>query len=230
MMNQSTFETPRVAAPGEPHLACLLLLDTSGSMSGAPIDSLNKAINDFKEKTMMDEMAKKRVDVAIMQFDDDVSLVQDFTPIADMKPVNLTTGGMTNMGKAILEAIEKVKERNRFYASLGTPCYQPWIFLITDGGPTDDITAAANKIAEESSKGTHGKLKFWAVGVPGYNETSFRKLCPEGKRMLALENADFSGIFNWLSESMATISVSRIGENPKLSDLPDNAHVIPSDW
>ena len=79
-MNQSTFETPRVAAPGEPHLACLLLLDTSGSMSGAPIGSLNKAINDFKEKTMMDEMAKKRVDVAIMQFDDDVSLVQDFTP------------------------------------------------------------------------------------------------------------------------------------------------------
>ncbi len=230
MINQSNFETPRVMAPSEPHLACLLLLDTSGSMSGAPIASLNQAINDFKEKTMMDEMAKKRVDVAIMQFDDNTNLVQDFTPIAEMQPVQLTTGGCTEMGKAIVEAIEKVKERNRFYAGLGTPCYQPWIFLITDGGPTDDITEAARRIAEETNKGTHGKLKFWAVGVPGYSESCFRTLCPDGKRMLALEDTDFTGIFNWLSESMATISVSRIGENPRLTDLPENARVIPSDW
>lgn len=43
-------EVPRggIAAPGEPHMACVLLLDTSSSMTGAPISSLNKAINDFK--------------------------------------------------------------------------------------------------------------------------------------------------------------------------------------
>ena len=30
-----------IAAPGEPHMACVLLLDTSSSMTGAPINSLN---------------------------------------------------------------------------------------------------------------------------------------------------------------------------------------------
>ena len=58
MINQSSFnETPRVAAPNEPHLACVLLLDTSGSMSGEPINSLNRAINDFLNMTSITDAA-----------------------------------------------------------------------------------------------------------------------------------------------------------------------------
>ena len=227
MINQSSFETPRVAAPGEPHLACILLLDTSGSMSGDPINSLNRAINDFKQKTSMDELAQKRVDIAIIQFDDHASVVQDFTPISQMEPVNLTAGGCTAMGEAINLAIDKVKERNRFYASLGTPCFKPWIFMITDGAPTDDITSAIQRIQEEENKGSHGKLKFFALGVPGYDKDTLFKLT---KRVMALNDTDFSGIFNWMSESMVAISVSRVDENVQLGNLPSNAQVVPSDW
>lgn len=228
MINQSTIETPRVAAPGEPHLACVLLLDTSGSMSGAPIASLNKAINDFKDKTSMDELAQKRVDIAIISFDDSPTVVQDFTPISQMEPVQLTTGGCTAMGAAINLAIDKVKERNRFYATLGTPCFKAWIFMITDGAPTDSIDSAAQRIREEETKGSYGKLKFWALGVPGYDEAT---LCKLTKRVMALENTDFSGIFNWMSESMVAISVSRVDDEAKLdAPLPSNAKVVPSDW
>ena len=83
-LKQTSFnEVPgaTVAAPGEPHMACVLLLDTSGSMYGDPIDSLNKAINDFKEQTIMDDLAMKRVDVAIIEFNDSARVVQDFTII-----------------------------------------------------------------------------------------------------------------------------------------------------
>lgn len=231
-MNQSTIETPRVAAPGEPHLACLLLLDTSGSMSGAPIDNLCKAIASFKEHALKDPQTCKRVDIAIMQFDDDVKVVQDFVPITEMKDtIHLNTGGCTEMGKAILAAIDKVKERNKFYANLGTPCYQPWIFMITDGAPTDDITEAASRIAEESNKQPHGKLKFWSIGVPGYVKETLQRLSPDGKRMIALDTkTSFEGIFNWLSESIAVISVSQIGETPALSPLPADARKIECDW
>ena len=227
MINQSSFETPRVAAPGEPQLACVLLLDTSGSMSGDPINSLNRAINDFKQQTSMDDLAQKRVDIAIIQFDDHASVVQDFTPISQMEPVNLTAGGCTAMGEGINLAIDKVKERNRFYASLGTPCFKPWIFMITDGAPTDDITSAIQRIQEEENKGSHGKLKFFALGVPGYDKETLFKLT---KRVMALNDTDFSGIFNWMSESMVAISVSRVDENVQLGNLPSNAQVVPSDW
>lgn len=227
MINQTGFETPRVAAPGEPHLACVLLLDTSGSMSGQPIESLNKAINEFKEKTSLDELAQKRVDIAIIEFNDTPSVVQEFTPISQMGVIKLEAGGCTAMGAAINLAIDKVKERNRFYASFGTPCFKPWIFMITDGAPTDDISSAIARIQEEESKGAHGKLKFFALGVPGYDKNTLFKLT---KRVMALTDTDFTGIFNWMSESMVAISVSRVGESVPLGDLPQNAHVVPKDW
>ncbi len=216
-----------IAAPNEPHLACVLLVDTSSSMAGSPIDSLNDAINQFKEQTMLSEQARKSVDIAIIQFNDGASVVQDFTPLSHMTPVRLNASGYTSMGAGINLAIDKVKERNRFYQTMGTPCYKPWIFMITDGAPTDDITSAQQRINEEESKGSHGKLKFWAVGVPGYSKETLTSLT---KRCIALDEANFTGIFNWMSESMVTISVSRVDENPQLPNLPEGAQTIPSDW
>lgn len=229
-LRQSSFnEVPGggISAPGEPHMACALLLDTSGSMYGDAIDSLNRAINDFKEQTSMDELAQKRVDIAIIEFNDTARVVQDFTPLSQMQPVTLSASGCTAMGAGINLAIDKVKERNRFYNSMGTPCFKPWIFMITDGAPTDDIESARQRIIDEESKGTHGKLKFWAIGVPGYSKETLTSLT---KRCIALNEANFNGIFNWLSESMVTISVSRVDENPQLSNLPSDAQVIPTDW
>lgn len=229
-LRQSSFnEVPGggISAPGEPHMACVLLLDTSGSMYGDAIDSLNRAINDFKEQTSMDELAQKRVDIAIIEFNDTARVVQDFTPLSQMQSVTLSASGCTAMGAGISLAIDKVKERNRFYNSMGTPCFKPWIFMITDGAPTDDIESARQRIIDEESKGTHGKLKFWAVGVPGYSKETLTSLT---KRCIALNEANFNGIFNWLSESMVTISVSRVDENPQLSNLPSDAQVIPTDW
>lgn len=217
----------RVSNPQEPHMACVLLVDTSSSMSGDPINSLNKAINDFKEQTSLDELAQKRVDIAIIEFNDGARVVQDFTPLPQLQPVSLSAVGCTSMGEGINLAIDKVKERNRFYASMGTPCFKPWIFMITDGAPTDDISAARQRIIDEESKGTHGKLKFWAIGVPGYSQETLTSLT---KRCIALNEAKFDGIFNWLSESMVAISVSRVDENPQLSNLPSDAQVIPTDW
>lgn len=220
-------EFPRIAAINEPHLACVLLLDTSGSMYGEPIDNLNRAVNRFIKETNMDEMAKKRVDVAVISFDDKPRLVSDFTPIYQMEPIHLEADGRTAMGSAIEMAIDLVKERNRFYAETGVSCFKPWIFMITDGMPTDDISHAAYRIREEESKGNHGKLKFFALGVNDYDRATLFQLT---NRVIELENTDFSTIFDWLSESMCTISVSRIGDSLQLSPLPDNARVLPAEF
>ena len=207
-----------ISFPNEPHLACVLLLDTSSAMTGDPIDSLNKAINDFKKKTAMDEFAQKRVDIAVIEFNDTARVVQDFTPFSQFQPINLTAGGLTAMGEGINLAIDKVKERNRLYNSMGTPCFKPWIFMITDGAATDDLSTARQRIINEDVN--KNKLKFWAIGVPGFNPTQLTSLT---KRCIALNEAKFDTIFNWLSESMVTISVSN--KNPQFSNP-----IIPSDW
>ena len=227
MLKQEIFEAPRIAAPQEAHLACVLLLDTSGSMQGDSIASLNRALREFKDKVSMDEMAQKRVDIAIIEFNSEARLVQDFTPISQMKPITLKADGLTAMGAGINKAIDMVKDRNRFYNSLGTPVYKPWIFMITDGAPTDNIENAARRIQEEESKGTHGKLKFFALGVAGYDRATLFKLT---ERVMELSDTDFTGIFNWISESMVAISVSRVGDEVQLNPLPKNVTLPPKEW
>ena len=228
-LNQTTFNEVAggIAFPGEPHMACVLLLDTSLSMRGAPIASLNKAIQDFKEQTSMDELAQKRVDIAIIEFNDTARVVQEFTPLPQMQPITLSATGCTAMGAGINLAIDKVKERNHFYNDMGTPCFKPWIFMITDGTPTDDISSARQRILDDESKGAHGKLKFWAVGVPGYSKDVLTSLT---KRCIELDKANFKGIFDWLIPQ-GRIPVCCVGENPALPNLPPDAALgIPSDW
>ena len=236
-MEQISFsdETPRIEATNEPHLACVILLDTSGSMSGC-IDNLNNAISQFKTEVCRSEESRNRVDVAIVEFNDDVRVVQDFVPVTEMQPTNLHATGVTVMGRGINKAIDLVKQRNQFYNNLGTPCFKPWIFMITDGSPcgepASEFERAKNRIKEEESKGEVGKLKFFAVAVENARRDTLMELTD---RVIELREANFDGIFNWLSDSMVTISVSSPNDENKLNPLPDDARKYDpdrdvSDW
>jgi len=228
-------EEARIEATNEPHLACVLLLDTSGSMAGC-IDNLNKAVNDFKLQVCKNEDSKNRVDVAVVEFNSNVQTIQDFVPISELNPVNLVANGYTAMGKGIQTAIKLVKERNQFYNNLGTPCFKPWIFMITDGMPegeaSSEIDIARQMIREEEAKGAHGKLKFFAVAVDNANRDVLMSLT---NRVIELREANFDGIFNWLSDSMTVISVSSPDNENKLNPLPNDARKYDpdrdvSDW
>jgi len=67
-----------IGNPTQPHCATVLLLDTSGSMDGEKIAHLNQALSQFKDETLKDDLARKRVDLAVLTFGGSVQLVQDF--------------------------------------------------------------------------------------------------------------------------------------------------------
>lgn len=229
-LSQTTYNEVKQAMPempGEGHLACVLLLDTSGSMTcDDSIKKLMEGVRAFIDKTCLDSHAKNTIDVAIIEFNDSARLIRDFTPIGETEPVHLTATGCTAMGAAINMAIDKAKERTHFYTSIGTPHYAPWIVMITDGAPTDDITLARQRILSEEQKGSHGHLKFWAVGVPGYDRDTMKSLT---KRCIELSDNSFDKFFNWLSESMVIVSESKVGETVNFGLLPDNARMVPAE-
>ena len=212
-------QAANVAAPGEPHLACVLLLDTSGSMRGPAIQSLNEGVARFIRDLQRDEMAKKRLDLAIVEFNDAIWLLQDFLPIGQSTPPNLVARGTTAMGAAVEAAVGMVKERNKLYNSIGVPAHKPWIFMITDGLPTDDIENAVRLVQEEERRGSHGRLKFHSLAVDQADVNILRRF---SERILCLRGRDFTSIFDWLAKSMAYISQSQIGDNPPWQKLPDD--------
>lgn len=226
-INIFQFPQGTIMSPEEPHLACVLLLDTSGSMSsngGAPIASLSKAIREFKQHIEGDDVAQRRIDVAVVEFNSSVRVVQNFVPLPMFEPEEFFGSGVTAMGEGINTALDLIKERLRFYRDIGTHCFIPWIFMITDGETTDDLSVAKERVLFEEQK---RKLKFWALGVNGYSKETLKSLT---KRCMELEFADFSKILEWLSDSLIVTSKSSAFDDVLLPDLPEDAHLLEISW
>jgi uncharacterized protein YegL len=200
-----------------PKLACILLLDTSGSMSvDNRIGLLNQGLVEFQNQLESDDLAKYRVDVAVVTFGGTVQVAQDFIPAADFEAAELTTDGATPMGAAINKALDMITERKDHYRLNGNPVFRPWIFMITDGGPTDDVQAAAARIKKaEADKG----VVFFAVGVESADFAALEQLST--RKPWHLKGLNFRELFVWLSSSLSASSSGQPGA-PKQLERPSD--------
>src|SRR3990167_8495582 len=108
MIEQIPFGTDSFAENPEPRVPCVLLLDVSSSMTGAPIAELNSGLGVYKEELMSDSLAAKRVEVAVVTFGGEVMTVVDFTTAESFVAPMLEPNADTPMGAAIHRAIEMV--------------------------------------------------------------------------------------------------------------------------
>src|SRR5580700_6931698 len=158
-LDQVPFGAAEFAENPEPRCPCLLLLDTSGSMSGDPIQELNNGLVAFKDEISADAMAVKRVELALITFGP-VQVQSDFQTVDTFQPPTLSTTGDTPMGAAIEQGLALLDQRKQAYKANGVSYYRPWIFLITDGSPTDAWKSAAEKV----HKGEEAKSFFVFCG------------------------------------------------------------------
>ncbi|MBS1808330.1 MAG: VWA domain-containing protein [Acidobacteria bacterium] len=241
--DQIPFPDPEFVDNPEPRCPCVLLLDTSGSMNdekkvvqptspvqkllhdGAtpgivrPIDELNAGIAAFREELMMDDLAVKRVELSLVTFGP-VRRLTDFQTPDVFRPPKLKAEGDTPMGKAIEKAVELLHDRKASYRHNGISYYRPWVFLISDGEPTDDWRRAAEMVrAGEAAK----SFAFFAVGVEGANFDVLSHIAV--RQPLRLNGLRFQEMFVWLSSSLSAVSRSVPGD-----DIPLKNPVAPDGW
>lgn len=196
----------------EPRCPCLLLLDTSGSMNGRPIQELNSALLQFKHELMSDSMATKRVEIAVITFGP-VKLLTDFVSVDQFFIPSLTSQADTPLGSAISTGLELIRQRKEILRNNGIKLYRPWIFLITDGVPNDNW----QKVIPEIKAGEENRsFSFFALAVEGANLEILKQISLRDP--IKLKGLRFTEFFQWLSASLKSVSRSMPGDRVSLPD------------
>lgn len=188
----------------EPRCPCVLVLDVSESMAGGAITALNWAVQGYKAELQKDSLASKRVEVAVVTFGGVATVLADFAAAQDFLPPTLAAQGNTPLGEAVSKAIDLLEVRKQEYRANGIAFYRPWIFLITDGAPTDNWQGAAERIREGEA---NRSFMFFAVGVDGADVDLLTQLSV--RQPLKLAGLRFKELFQWLSASQRAVSRSR---------------------
>ncbi|GAM10455.1 putative protein [Geobacter sp. OR-1] len=127
------FDPAKFTTSAPKPLPVCLLLDVSGSMSGAKIDNLNKAVEDMLDTFAHEEKMETEILVSVITFGSQVELHVPYTKASQVQWQGLKADGMTPMGTALKMAKSMIEDKEV------TPsrAYRPTIVLVSDGQPND---------------------------------------------------------------------------------------------
>ena len=215
MADALELEAVEFAENPEPRCACVLLLDTSGSMSGEPINALNQGLVEFRNDLARDPLASRRVEVAVVTFDSSVKVVQDFVTADQFQPPTLTAQGATHMGSGILKALDMIQARKKQYNANGIAYYRPWVFMITDGEPQGELEEVVQQATRRIKEDEAGKrVAFFAVGVENAKMDRLSQIVV--RQPVKLIGLNFVEMFVWLSRSTQAVSHSQVDDQVAL--------------
>jgi len=219
-MEQTPFDPGRIGFAENPENRCpsVLILDVSRSMEGEPLKELQAGLSLYRNELAADALTRKRVEVAILTFGGSVRVVQEFVTVDRFAPPVLVAHGDTPMGQAVVTGLNLLADRKGEYRGNGILFYRPWVFLITDGAPTDlssPYWAEAKALVTEGERAK--KFSFFAIGVEGADFGRLAELSV-GRKPLKLRGVRFRDLFRWLSNSQQAVSRSIPGESVPLAN------------
>lgn len=188
-------------------LPVYILLDTSGSMRGEPIHSVNVGLQGLLSALRQDPYALESVYLSIITFDIVAREHLPLTALADVQISDLQSpsSGATFMGAALELLLSKLQSEIQQNTPDKKGDWRPMLFIMTDGSPSD--LYAFDQMASAIKQYNFASIVACAAGTKA--KTEYLKKLTD--KIVLLDNMDanaFSSFFKWVSASVTSGSSS----------------------
>jgi uncharacterized protein YegL len=187
----------------EPRAPCLILCDTSASMAGERIEALNRGLRVLAESLVEDPLAATRVEICLLSFNDEVSVVCDWVSAQEFEAPVLTAEGTTRIGSGILQALKQIQARKDDLRQSDRQWFRPWLILMTDGLPTDPPDALENAATALKTAIARNSVLCFPVGVGDADLDLLERIT--GVKAQRLSGLRFDELFQWVSASIGKV-------------------------
>lgn len=195
-------------------LPVYILVDTSGSMRGEPIESVNTGLQSMISYLRQDPFALESVYISIITFNREVKQVIPLTELEliQLPRIDTPESGPTHTGEALeilCAAVDKEVKRSTKEAKGD---WMPLLFLMTDGAPSDLQKFRAQ--IPEIQKRSFGSIVACAAG-PKSKESFLKELTDTVVHLDTTDSSIFQQFFKWVS---STVSVGNrsMGSNTEI--------------
>ena len=216
-MNQPIIPDVALVDNTEQRTPLVLVLDCSGSMAGAAIQQLNDGLRLLEQELKADAIASKRVRLLLIEYGglDQVNIPADWQDAMDFAAPTLEANGTTPTGQAVDVALQKIEEEKQGFKSAGVAYTRPWLFLMSDGQPTDDFQGAADRCRQAEAA---NKVAVFPIAVGnGADSAVLGQFSNKGAAAVKrLQGLAFKELFLWLSASMKVVSQAKPGGQVQL--------------
>ena len=202
-----------------PRVPVCLCLDTSGSMSGMPIEELNEGVRLFYEAIQADDSSLYSAEISIVTFGGDAECRAEFSTLEGKAAPRFGAQGGTPMGEAVNMALDMLEARKATYRQHGVDYYQPWLVLMTDGAPNGSDAELQRAINRTREMIGNRKLTIFSIGIGEDADMHVLAQCSPKRTPLKLQGLKFREFFEWLSQSVSKTSESIPGESVPLDSV-----------
>ncbi|SFE66549.1 vWA domain-containing protein [Flavobacterium xueshanense] len=199
-------------------LPVYLLLDTSGSMSGEPIEAVKNGVQIMISSLRQNPQAIETAFLSVITFDSTAQQIIPLTDLASFQMVDIKATGVTALGEALKLVANKIENEVQKTTTEQKGDWKPLVFIMTDGIPTDDWQSGLNEFKKS-------KVAFTVACAAGSGaDTDILKQITEN--VVSLDTADSASIgkfFQWVTASIG-VSSTKVEDSGKevtgLSELP----------
>jgi uncharacterized protein YegL len=184
-------------------LPVYLLLDTSGSMSGEPIEAVKNGVQIMISSLRQNPQAIETAFLSVITFDSNAQQIIPLTDLASFQMVDIRATGTTALGEALKLVANKIENEVQETTMEQKGDWKPLVFIMTDGIPTDDWQGGLREFKKS-------KVSFTVACAAGSGaDTKILKQITDN--VVSLDNVDSASIgkfFQWVTASIGVSSTS----------------------